>query len=444
MNEKSIKTQFIKFVIPAMLTMFLNGLYAIVDGFFIGHAVGDVGLAGIGLVWPITAVLIALGMGIGVGGSVLMSTYRGAMKDDKANEARANMFIVLALVSVVVTLILVFFNPLIVKSLGAKGAVYDAAISYINIIAIGGSMQIISSGLIPLIRNSHQTITAMLIMCSGLICNIILDAYLTMVIPMGLAGAALATIIAQTLTAIGCIICLLKQKTNKIKKSQFKLNTKMIIKIVKIGVAPFGLSLMPSFITVYNNFQCLAYGGDLAVSAYSVINYFIASVLLLLEGIGEGLQPLVSYYNGAKDYKMMTKLRNLGLITILIFSVLFLLITVPARSLLPKFFSTSYETSVIIQNALPILCIAFPFMGIAKLFTSYFYACGETMYSALIVYLDPILFTPLCIFILPKVWGLKGVWMSLPSAQLLIMMLLTFLFIKHTIRLKNEEIKNGY
>ena len=183
---------------------------------------------------------------------------------------------------------------------------------------------------------------------------------------------------------------------------------------VRIGISPFGLSLMPSLITVFNNWQCLHYGGDLAVSAYAVINYFLASVLLLQEGIGEGMQPIVSYCNGAGRYRAMRQVRNKGLLMVLVFSAAFLLLSVPARTFLPVFFGVSGETAEIIRTALPILCAAFPMMGLGKLFISYFYACGETLFSTLLVYSDPLLFTPVCILVLPGIFGLQGVWMALP------------------------------
>ena len=136
MKAQAVDKKFFKFVLPSMFTMFLSGLYTIVDGFFVGHAVGDVGLAGIGLVWPITAVLIALGMGIGVGGSVLMSTARGAGCDENANAARANTLMLLVAASALLTLFLIFMNPVLVYALGARGEVYDAAMAYIRIISI--------------------------------------------------------------------------------------------------------------------------------------------------------------------------------------------------------------------------------------------------------------------------------------------------------------------
>lgn len=440
MTTQPIEKQFLKFVLPSMLTMLLGGLYTIVDGVFVGYAVGDVGLAGMGIVWPVTALLMALGMGIGVGGSVVMSTYRGAGEDEKANQARANTFILLVVASIAITIALVLFNPMILRALGAEGDVYDAAIAYIHVIAVGGSMQILASGLVPIIRNSHQTVQAMLIMCAGLVANIGLDALLTIVIPWGLRGAAIATILGQALTVVCSVLCLLRQKENKIKRTDFVPDKQMIARTIKIGVSPFGLSLMPPLITVFNNWQCLAYGGTLAVSAYAVINYFISSVLLLLEGIGEGMQPLISFCNGAKAYKSMVKIRNKGLLAIGLFSVVFLIITIPARTMLAQLFSTSAETAAIIYSALPILCIAFPLMGLGKLFSSYFYACGETKFSMLLVYCDPIIFTPISLFFLPRIWNLDGIWMALPAAQTLVMFLLVVLLIRHTIKYNQLEV----
>lgn len=440
MSTQAIEKQFLKFVLPSMLTMLLSGLYTIVDGIFVGYAVGDVGLAGMGIVWPVTALLIALGMGIGVGGSVVMSTYRGAGEDVKANQARANSFILLLSASLVTTLALVIFNPMILRVLGAEGEVYDAAIAYIHVIALGGSMQIFASGLIPIIRNSHQTVQAMLIMGGGLITNITLDALLTIVIPWGLRGAAIATIIGQTLTVVCSVLCLWRQKDHKIRRADFVPDQQMMMRTLKIGISPFGLSLMPPLITVFNNWQCLTYGGTLAVSAYAVINYFTSSVLLLLEGIGEGMQPLISFCNGAKDFKTMVRIRNKGLWAIMLFSAVFLLITIPARTMLSQLFSTSTETAILIHSALPILCIAFPLMGLGKLFSSYFYACGETKFSMLLVYCDPIVFTPISLLLLPRIWSLKGIWMALPSAQTLVMLLLAVLLIRHSIKYKRLEV----
>ncbi len=441
MRKSATGRQFFSFVIPSMLSMLLNGLYTIIDGFFIGQATGDAGLAGLGLAWPVTAVIIALGMGIGAGGSVLMSAYSGAGDTGKAESVRTHTFAVLGIASVLTAVILSACSPLFMTLLGAKGAVYDAAVSYIRVIAAGSSMQIVGSGLLPVIRNEGKTVQAMLVMGGGLTANIVLDAVFTMVLPWGLTGAAAATVAAPAVTVAGSVFCLRRPSLKKhpARRVRFRWDVSLVLKILKTGISPFGLSLIPSLVTVFFNWQCLAYGGDIAVSAYSVMNYFLASALLLLQGVGEGIQPLVSYFSGARAWKAMRDIRNKGFAAVLFFGAVFTAAAFPARTVLPRLFAVSEETAVIIREALPVLCSSLLFMGMGKLFVSCFYACGKTLFSTLLIYFDPVVFTPLCILLLPRLRGLEGVWMTLPAVQILTMLLLIILFFMHTMELKRAE-----
>lgn len=439
MNQhKSIHRQFYKFVLPAMLTMLLSSFYTIVDGFFIGQATQDIGLAAIGLIWPIAALLIALGAGIGTGGAVLMSAAMGEKDPVKAQKYKGITVSLLILVSIVMTAALVYFAPWLVRFLGAEGAVYDAAMEYIIIIAWGGSMQIMATGLTPLIRNCGKSIHAMVIMCVGLVVNIVLDAYFTMVIPWGLAGAAIATTLAQAITVILSLICLQMDSLGKIHFIDMKWDKNKISSILIIGISPFGLSLMPSFITIFNNWQCLAYGQEVALTAYSVMNYFIACVLMLLTGIGEGIQPLISYYHGAKEEATLQQLKKLAWHFSFIIATVFFVFSLFIGHGLATLFNTSVETALLVQRALPILCSSFWFIGLSKLYSSYFYARKHTLYSNLLVYLDPMIFTPLCLFALPLVFGLNGVWFSLTVAQAIVCVLLVIL-IKLNHRRNNHE-----
>lgn len=425
-----IEKNFRRFVLPSMFTMLLSGLYAIVDGFFIGHAVGDVGLAAIGLVWPVTAVLLALGTGVGAAGSVLVSAARGAEDAAQENRARGNTVLLLILFGVGTTLLLVPTCAFWVRLLGARGAVYDAAMDYLRIIAVGGSMQIFGVGLTPLIRSEGKTVHAMCIMGGGLVSNIVLDWLFTMVLPWGLAGAALATVAAQGLTAVAALLFL----RSRLHRADFRPAGRLAGRLLVTAVAPFGLSLMPNLVTVFNNYRCIDYGGDTAVAAYSVANYFIAAAILLLSGVGEGVQPLVSYAYGAGDARGLAALRRRALAAALCCGVLFGLVTLPARTLLPRLFATSDSVAALLETAMPIFGLAFPLLGIAKVFISYFYASGRGGRSSLLVYLDPLLFTPAALLLLPRLWRLTGVWAALPAAQLCVVLLLTLLLAADTIK----------
>lgn len=417
MKAYKIEQQFSKFVFPSMLTMLLTGFYTIVDGFFIGQAVGDVGLAAINIAWPITAFMIALGMGIGTGGAVLISTFRGKDKGAEALQTRGNTLITLVAASAVMTVVALFTFPTLLRLMGASGEIYKAAYDYILVVIIGCSMHIFATGLTPILRNEHKTIETMSIMIVGLIVNIVLDYYFVMVFDYQLVGAAVATITAQAVTALLSFCCLILMKQNKMHLNQFKVDLSIIKRLLVIGISPFGMSFSPSIIIIMNNLQCLRYGQETAVATYAVLSYTVSCVQLLLSGIGEGIQPLISFCKGARHYESMKLILRKAVLLIVLMSIILFAISFPSQIWIPLLFGTSIETAKMFQNALFISSFAFLFIGIVKLASSYFYAIQKTMYAFILIYLDPCFISVILLWLLPLGFGLNGIWAALPVAQ---------------------------
>ncbi|MEA5003631.1 MAG: MATE family efflux transporter, partial [Christensenella sp.] len=270
-NEK----QFWKYILPSMLTMFLSGFYAIVDGFFVGQAVGDIGLAAISIAWPIASFLLATGTGIGVGGSVVMSTRYGKKDIPGSQRAFGNTFFVLLIASALMTVLFSLLYVPILELLGARGELLATAGEYAQIVAAGSVFQILGTGIAPLLRNKGKTIQAMAAMVSGLITNIILDAVFVMVLGWGIRGAAIATVIAQALVAAVGFLLLYRKKENRIPLGMLKPEKKTVSKLLKIGLSPFGMTFAPSIVIILANLQCLTYGVTVAVAAYSVLMYVV-------------------------------------------------------------------------------------------------------------------------------------------------------------------------
>ncbi|MFX0549751.1 MATE family efflux transporter [Hathewaya histolytica] len=438
MTQKAIEQQFWKYVIPSMLTMLLAGFYAIVDGFFVGRATGDIGLAAINIAWPIAAVILAVGTGIGIGGSVIMSTLNGKGDIEGSNKARGNTIFMLIVSTIVLTLGFSITYTNILKFFGAEGKIYTAATEYIGVIAFASGLQLFGTGLAPLIRNSGKSIIAMSIMISGLIANIILDALFIMVLGLGIYGAAIATVTAQGLVAVASLIVIFCDKKNKFKVCELKPDWILISKMIKIGMAPFGLSLSPSVIIIFANWQCINYGGEVAVAAYSVISYVVASIQSLLQGVGDGIQPLISFCNGSRQYNSMNKILKKAILTVIIISAIIFIAIIPARNVLPSIFGSSKETAIVIKDALFLSSFAFPLIGIVRLSAAYFYAVGSTRFSSLLVYSDALIITPVLLILLPRILGLRGIWLSLVVAQGILMILVGFMFNKHYKSLKEE------
>lgn len=409
--------QFWKYVLPSMMTMLLGGFYGIVDGFFIGNAVGDDGLAAINLAWPLTALILATGTGLGIGGSVLMSTRNGEGRQQLAHVAKGNAILLLATISLLFTILFTLSSSQIMRFFGAEGNVLKLCIEYIQIIVLGTALQIFGCGLTPLLRNTGRTVLAMAMMISGFATNIILDWLFIMVFDWSLFGAGLATIIGQGVVAVFSIVVLLTDKQLRPSRADFVPDASTIKTIFRIGLSPFGSNLAPSAVIMFCNWQCIRYGGNLAVASYSVLSYLSFSANSLMAGVGQGIQPIISYANGAKNFTSLLAVRRKALCVVLAISAILFAVAIPAQTWAAMVFGLSAEASVIFARSLWIISFSFPFIGIAKLASEFFCAINKTRYSSLLIYGDPLLLSPLLLFILPLIWQLDGVWLAMPAAQ---------------------------
>ena len=275
----------------------MSGLYGVMDGLFVGRAVGDTGLAAINIAWPIAAVITAVGIGIGSGGSVLYSNSNGKGEQERGEVVYHQTITLLFAAAMVLLIVLGFTYPAILSALGAKGDVYQKAVEYIQIIIFGAVFQVMGTGFIPMLRNRNLAFQAMVSMAAGMGVNGVLNYLLLFVVKIGIRGAAVGTIAAQfVVLVISSYLIYGRQKVHLKVVWQHK----MIGEILKIGISAFGLSLAPSIVLLFTNLQCLKYGGDAAVACYAVISYIVFPVQSMLMGIGDGTQPLMSFYSGAE------------------------------------------------------------------------------------------------------------------------------------------------
>ncbi|MDO5396402.1 MAG: MATE family efflux transporter [bacterium] len=209
---RDIKT-FFRYVIPSVLSFALSGVYAIVDGYFVGNSMGDIGLSAVNIAYPIVAVIQALGTGIGMGGAIYYSINKAEGKEKEAGEFTAGALWVLIIASAILTFSIFFLNNPLLRLLGAEGSLLSLGEEYIAIIALGAGLQIIGTGLIPFIRNHGGSFYAMFAMVAGFITNIILDYLFVWVLGQGVEGAARATVIGQGITMLIALIYLLHKKT---------------------------------------------------------------------------------------------------------------------------------------------------------------------------------------------------------------------------------------
>lgn len=412
---------FFRYVIPSMLAFALSGVYAIVDGFFVGNTLGDQGLAAINIAYPVTAFILAIGTGIGMGGAIQYAIYDGARQIQSRN--RYFWISVGCLISITILVMIVFipFNEPILKLFGAEGLLLSYGKEYLHYILLGAFFQIMATGLVPFIRNMNGSVQAMLAMIGGFVTNIILDYLLVWVYSMGMKGAAVATVLGQGVTMICCIFFFYRRRQHLYAKwnADWKYQ---VTKIFTSAISPFGLTFIPNLTLIFINKSAIVTGGNVAVSEYAIISYAVCVVLLLLQGVSDGAQPLISLHYGRNELYESQKIRNLAYIASTVTAALCIGLGYAFRYQIGYLFGASEEVVILFAQDFIIFLIGFLFVGISRTTLSYFYATEKNLYAYLLIYCEP-LFLLVYVCILPLIWGILGTWLATPLSQFSILVM---------------------
>lgn len=427
MNRKYLLRRIAQDCIPTVFSLLMSGLYGVMDGLFVGRAVGDAGLAAINIAWPIAAVITAVGIGIGSGGSVLYSNSNGKGEQERGEVVYHQTITLLFAAAMVLLIVLGFTYPAILSALGAKGDVYQKAVEYIQIIIFGAVFQVMGTGFIPMLRNRNLAFQAMVSMAAGMGVNGVLNYLLLFVVKIGIRGAAVGTIAAQfVVLVISSYLIYGRQKVHLKVVWQHK----MIGEILKIGISAFGLSLAPSIVLLFTNLQCLKYGGDAAVACYAVISYIVFPVQSMLMGIGDGTQPLMSFYSGAKKIEELRFVKKIASIAVVGMGAVFFVIVILVSKYIPDVFGMQMDSQAYFGTGMAVSAVSFLFTGLAKFHISYLNATLQVKKAMQLIYGETIVVAPFLIFLLPYVFKINGIWLSLPGTQLIMLLIFNVFFTK--------------
>lgn len=445
LGEEGIGKLLMKYSIPAIVGMLVNALYNVVDRIFIGQIPGGVGkiaISGLAVTFPISTIIMAFGMLVGIGTAALISIKLGQQRKEEAEHILGNAFTLIIITSIIVTAIgLIFLEPILLK-IGADKDTLPYAKEYITIILIGVVFQNIGFGLNNTIRSEGNPRIAMYTMLIGGILNTILDPIFIYVFHMGVKGAAIATVISQAVNTIWVLAYFFGGKSVlKIRCKNLKLDTKVIKSIFAIGMSPFSMQIAASVVTIISNKSLVEYGSSLALGAMGVIMSIAMLVLMPVFGINQGCQPIIGYNYGAKKYdrvKYALKLAILAATTIT--TTGFIIIQLFPKQLI-SIFNKDPELIAIGVHGIRIYLFMLPIIGFQIVSSNYFQAIGKAKISIFlslsrqVIILIPLLFT------LPIFFDLNGVWMSAPSSDAIASILTAiFLFIemKHLNELHGE------
>ena len=321
LSKEPIGKLLFKLSIPTVVAQLINMLYNLVDRIFIGHMseIGDLALTGVGVCLPLIMLVSAFASLVSAGGAPRASIFMGKKDNETAEKIMGNCFLLQIIISFILTIILLVFNRELLLLFGASENTIEYAVKYMNVYAIGTLFVQLTLGMNAYITSQGFSKIAMITVLIGAICNIALDPIFIYVFNMGVAGAALATIISQAVSCTFVLVFLFSKKSVlKLKVSNFKLDYRIILPCLALGLAPFIMQSSECIIIVCFNTSLQNYGGDLAVGAMTILSSVMQFAMLPLQGFAQGAQPISSYNFGAKNADRVVKTFKLLLIICLI------------------------------------------------------------------------------------------------------------------------------
>ena len=403
-------------MLPSVLAFALSGLYTIVDGFFIGQSLGDLGLAAITLAYPAAALLQAVGTGIGLAGAIRCTILQARGEEQTPRTCFSGTVLLLLVTSAVFTAVLLGLLGPVLTVLGAQDETRPLAAEYIRAIAYGTAFQILATGLVPFIRNLGGSAFAMAAMGTGFVTNIALDYLFVWEFHWGMAGGAWATVIGQAATMLLAIGCLVWRRVGFVPPKAGEV-LPLWGALLKVA-APIGLTFSPNITLMVMNHFLLRYGGALAIAVYGCIDYVLSTIYMLLQGVGDGSQPLISRAYGAGDFGELRRTSTRSYRAAFVITAACIVALYLARSVIGVLFGASAEANAGVTARLPLFLATLPLLAYVRVTIAYFYATEKTALSYVLVFSEPVL-TFVVLLILPQLLELNGVWLAIPAAQAL-------------------------
>lgn len=425
-----------KLALPSVVAQLVNLLYNMVDRVYIGHMenVGSLALTGVGVCMPVILLVSAFAALVGMGGAPQVSIYMGKKDYKTAEKIMGNCFVFLIFISIVLTGFLYIFGEDLLLIFGASENTIGYAIDYMNIYVIGTIFVQMALGMNMFITCQGFTKISMLSVVIGAVLNIILDPILIFNFNMGVKGAALATIISQAVSAVWVVSFLAGKKSGiRLKKENFKVDFRILLPCLALGVSPFIMQATESVINICFNSSLLKYGGDVAVGAMTVLSTVMQFSMLPLQGLTQGAQPITSYNYGAGNPDRVKQSFKLLLISCFVYSMLLwsLVMIMPEKFVL--MFNSDPELVSYGSWAMRIYFAVLGIFGIQIACQQTFIAIGNAKTSLfLAVFRKIILLIPL-IYILPNFFADKAmaVYLAEPVADIIAVITTTILFARY-------------
>jgi len=440
LESSSIKRLLWKYFLPAFTGIILHALYNVVNRIFVGQGVGAYALSGLSAVFPIMLIMMAFGMLIGIGAGVRISISLGKHDQAHAERVLGNAFILMVVVSLIITVIGFLIKGPMLRAFGASEETIGYANDYLNIILLGSVFNIVGFSMNNIIRSEGNARVAMISMLISAGINLVLDPIFIFWFAWGVKGAAMGTIISQI------ILCWWvlrhfhgKKSVIKLRMVNFRLDRGIVSSILAIGFAPFSMHLASSLVQATFNTQLIKHGGDMAIGAMGIINSVSMLLVMSIIAINMASQPIIGFNHGAKNYLRVKQTLILCIKAATVVAIAgFLIAEIFPGAIIHLFNSDNPELLSIGTTGLRIFLAALPIVGFQIIASNYFQSVGKAGVSAFLSMLRQVIVLIPMLIMLPGILGLTGVWLASPVADVIAFIVTSFFLYREIKRLNNK------
>lgn len=418
LGTKPVGKLLLQYAMPAIIAMVASSLYNIIDRAFIGQVVGPLAISGLAITFPFMNLSAAFGAAVGVGSSTAISVKLGQKDYRTAEELLGNTVTLNLIVGFSFAVICLTFLDPILYFFGASEATIPYARSFMHVILCGNMITHMYLGMNAVLRAASKPRQAMNATIFTVVMNILLDVLFILVFGWGIKGAALATVISQSLA----LVYQMRLFTNKkeilhLKRGIYGLKGRLVKNIVAIGVSPFLMNVCACFVIIFINNQLVRYGGDLMVGAYGIASAISTVFIMIIIGLNQGMQPIAGYNYGAQKLDRLMSVLRIAMITATIIVATGWTIAMTIPNLLARIFTDDPTLSTLAMTAIRLNMMVFFVVGFQMVVTNFFQCIGKVKISIFLSLSRQLLFLLPLLYVFPLIFGVKGVWYAIPTSD---------------------------
>ena len=439
LGTKPVGKLLAQYALPAIIAMTAASLYNIIDRVFIGQVVGPMAISGLTITFPFMILAAAFGAAVGVGAATTISVKLGQKDYESAENTLGNTITLNLIIGLAFGGICLLFLDPILRFFGASDATLPYARDFMQIILAGNVFSHMYFGMNAVLRAASKPRMAMFATIFTVAMNILLDTVFILWWHWGIKGAAFATVISQVLA----LCWQMKLFANKnellhLKRGIYKLKANLVRNIISIGISPFLMNACACVIVIFINNQLVKFGGDIAVGAYGIANSIAMIFIMFVIGLNQGMQPIAGYNYGAQQYGRMMRVVKLSIITAICIMLTGWALAMFAPYYCARIFTKDPELIKGSIKAIQIIMMMYPFIGCQMVITNFFQCIGKVKISIFLSLSRQLLFLLPLLVLLPNFYGINGVWASMPTSDLISVIVAISIMTVYLRRFKKE------